>query len=190
VADIPDVRHLVPGIFRLVTTPAPTLSASGGLVDLIGLLLTLLALVIAWKLAAPRPAMPIPTLPLSACDLQRESCRLTLADATRVDLSIPGRPVVPNQPFVVEGSVAGGDVRLLEVEVRGIEVEIGSPPTAFASADDGAYRTRLDLPLCATSRMTWQMTVLLMIDGRYRKWPLRFHTETVGLHDPPNGASQ
>jgi hypothetical protein len=31
--------------------------------------------------------------------------------------------------------------------------------------------------------MTWQMTVLLMIDGRYQRWPLQFHTETIGLHD-------
>jgi hypothetical protein len=173
----------VPGVFRLVTTPAPTRSTSAGLGDLIGLLLTLLALVVAWKLAVPRTVPAIPTLPPTACDLQREGCRLTLGDNARVDLRIPGRPIVPNQPFVIEANVAGGNVRLLEVEVRGIEVDIGSPPTTFASAEDGAYRTQLNLPLCTTSRMTWQMTVLLMIDGRYQRWPLQFHTETIGLHD-------
>jgi hypothetical protein len=182
VAGIPDVHPLVPGVFRLVTAPAPPRSASAGLGDLIGFLLTLLALVVAWKLAVPRPATPIAILPAAACDLQRESCRLTLGDNTRVDLRIPGRPVVPNQPFVIEANVAGGDVRLLEVDVQGVEVDIGTPPTAFASAENGAYRTQLNLPLCTTNRMTWQMTVLLMIDGRYQRWPLRFHTETVGLH--------
>jgi len=164
-------------------TPAPSRSASAGLGDLIGLLLTLLALVVAWKLAVPRPAAPIATLPPAACDLQRESCRLTLGDNTRVELRIPGRPIIPNQTFVIEGNVAGGDVRLLEVDVQGVEVDIGTPPTTFISTGNGAYRTQLNLPLCTTSRMTWQMTVLLMVDGHYRKWPLRFHTETVGLHD-------
>ena len=166
-----------------MTPSAPPRSASPALGDLIGLLLTLLALVVAWKLAVPRAAPAIPTLPAAACDLQREDCQLALGKNIRVDLRIPGRPIVPNQPFVIEASVAGGDVRLLEVEVQGVEVDIGSPPTVFAIADDGTYRTQLNLPLCTTSRMTWQMTVLLLIDGRYRKWPLRFQTETVGLHD-------
>ena len=52
-----------------MTTPAPPRSASAGLGDLIGLLLTLLALVVAWKLAVPRPATPIAVLPVAACDL-------------------------------------------------------------------------------------------------------------------------
>jgi len=166
-----------------VTPSAPPRSTSLALGDLIGLLLTLLALVVTWKLAVPRTAPAIPTLPAAACDLQREDCQLALGKNIRVDLRIPGRPIVPNQAFVVEASVAGGDVRLLEVEVQGVEVDIGTPPTAFASADNGAYRTRLILPLCTTNRMSWEMTVLLMIDGRYRKWPLRFQTETAGLHD-------
>jgi hypothetical protein len=174
---------LVSGVLRLVTPSAPPRSASPALGDLIGLLLTLLALVVAWKLAVPRAAPAIPTLPPVACDLQREDCHLTLGDNSRVDLRIPGRPIVPNQAFVIEAGVAGGDVRLLEVEVQGVEVDVGTPPTAFVSTEYGAYRTQLNLPLCTTSRMTWQMTVLLMIDGRYRKWPLRFQTKTVGLHD-------
>ena len=165
-----------------MTPSAPPRSASPALGDLIGLLLTLLALVVAWKLAVPRAAPAIPTLPAAACDLQREDCQLALGDNIRVDLRIPGRPIIPNQPFVIAADVAG-DVRLLEVEVQGVEVDIGTPPTAFTSLEYGAYRTQLNLPLCTTSRMTWQMTVLLMIDGRYRKWPLRFQTKTVGLHD-------
>lgn len=166
-----------------MTTSAPPRSTSPALGDLIGFLLTLLALVVAWKLAVPRTAPAIPTLPAATCNLQREDCQLALGDNGRVDLRIPGRPIVPNQPFVIEASVAGGDVRLLEVEVQGVEVDIGTPPTAFASAENGTYRTQLNLPLCTTSRMNWQMTVLLLIDGRYRKWPLRFQTDTPGLHD-------
>ena len=70
------------------STRPPGSAPGGQLGDLLGLLLTLLALVIAWKLAVPRPAAPVATLPVAACDLQRESCRLTLDDSTGpVDLT-------------------------------------------------------------------------------------------------------
>ena len=142
-----------------MTPSAPPRSASPALGDLIGLLLTLLALVVAWKLAVPRAVPAIPTLPAAACDLQREDCRLTLGDNSRVDLRIPGRPIVPNQPFVIEASVAGGDVRLLEVEVQGVEVNIGSPPTVFASAEDG------DLPDTAQPALVHHQSHDLANDG-------------------------
>jgi len=168
-----------------VKTPAsiaPTRPPGAGLGDLFGFLLTLLALVIAWKLAVPRPAMPVATLPVAACNLQRESCQLTLGDATRIDLRILERPIAPNQPFTIEGHVADSAVRLVAAEVHGIDVDIGTPPSAFSGAGNDTYRAMLNLPFCTTSRTTWQMTILLTIDGRDLKWPLQFQTETVGLH--------
>jgi hypothetical protein len=185
VAGIPDVHRLEPGIFLLVKTPAsiaPTRPPGAGLGDLFGFLLTLLALVIAWKLAVPRPAMPVATLPVAACNVQRESCQLTLGDATRIDLRILERPIAPNQPFTIEGHVADSAVRLVAAEVHGIDVEVGTPPSAFSGAGNDTYRAMLNLPFCTTSRTTWQMTILLTIDGRDLKWPLQFQTETVGLH--------
>jgi hypothetical protein len=185
VAGIPDVHRLEPGIFLLVKTPAsiaPTRPPGAGLGDLFGFLLTLLALVIAWKLAVPRPAMPVATLPVAACNVQRESCQLTLGDATRIDLRILERPIAPNQPFTIEGHVADSAVRLVAAEVHGIDVEVGTPPSAFSGAGNDTYRAMLNLPFCTTSRTTWQMTILLSIDGRDLKWPLQFQTETVGLH--------
>ena len=172
---------------KVPASTRPPGSAPGGqLGDLLGLLLTLLALVIAWKLAVPRPAAPVATLPVATCDLQRESCRLTLDDVTgidlRIDLHLPERPIVPNQPFTVEGHVAGSTVRLLAAEVHGVDVDVGTPPGTFSGAGNDTYRALLSLPFCTTSRTTWQMTILLSIDGRDLKWPLQFQTETVGLH--------
>ena len=168
------------------STRPPGAAPGGGFGDLLGLLLTLLALVIVWKLAVPRPAAPVATLPVAACDLQRESCRLTLDDVTgidlRIDLHLPERPIVPNQPFTIEGHVTGSTVRLLAAEVRGVDVDVGTPPGTFSGAGNDTYRALLSLPFCTTSRTTWQMTILLSIDGRDLKWPLQFQTETVGLH--------
>lgn len=163
-------------------SPALARAPNAGLGDLLGLLLTLLALVIAWKLAMPRPATPVATLPVATCDLQRETCRLTLGDANHINLRIPERPILPNQPFTIEGDVTGSAVRLVAAEVRGVEVDVGTPPSAFSGAGSDTYRTALSLPFCTTNRTTWQMTILLTIDGRDLKWPLQFQTETVGLH--------
>ena len=168
------------------STRPPDTVPGGRLSDLLGLLLTLLALVIAWKLAVPRPAAPVATLPVATCDLQRESCRLTLDDATgidlRIDMHLPERPIVTNQPFTIEGHVTGSAVRLLAAEVHGVDVDVGTPPSAFTGIGNDTYRTLLSLPFCTTSRTTWQMTILLSIDGRDLQWPLQFQTETTGLH--------
>lgn len=162
--------------------PRPTFSPSAGLGDLLGLLFTLLALLVAYKLAVPRPAAPVATLPPAACDLQRETCRVQLADNSSIELRIPGRPVVPNRTFIIEGSIAGGKIELLEVDVRGVDIDVSSPPAAFARSAGAHYRAEINLPFCTASRMVWQITVLLLNDGRTLKWPLQFHTETVGLH--------
>ncbi len=161
---------------------APTRAPGAGLGDLLGFLLTLLALVIAWKLAVPRSTTPVATLPVAACDLQRETCQLTLGDTTRIDLHILERPISPNQPFTIEAHVADSAVRLVAAEVHGIDVDVGTPPSAFSGAGSDTYRTSLRLPFCTTNRTTWQMTILLTIDGRDLNWPLQFRTETVGLH--------
>ena len=100
---------------------APTRPPGAGLGDLFGFLLTLLALVIAWKLAVPRPAMPVATLPVAACNVQRESCQLTLGDATRIDLRIsevlnprPGDGIeIDGEAFLIQGEPVRDRERLV-----------------------------------------------------------------------------
>ncbi len=144
--------------------------------DLIGLLLTLLALVVAGKLAVPRTLPPPIELPPAACDLQRQDCRLLLPGGA-IELRLPERPVAPNRPFVVEGRSEGKGVRLLSLSLQGIELSMDGTPAAFAREDDGAYRARTGIPLCTESRMTWRMRVRLDIDGQGYEWPLLFRTE-------------
>ena len=150
--------------------------------DVFGLLLTLLALIVVGKLAVPR-TLPAPTVLAQAqCDPQHERCRLSLPGDLQLELHLADAPVVPNQSFSIE-IVADPRIRLLSQEIRGIELDMGSPPANFSQEADGHYRSPANIPLCTTSRMTWRLAIRFEVDGQTLEWPLLFTTET----EPPQG---
>ena len=155
--------------------PAPAPRA--GLVDLVGLLLTVLALVVAYKLTRPPPVVPVRDLPTATCDLQRESCRLTLPGGAMLELTVAGRPLRPALPLFVAAR-SSGDLMPLTIAIRGIEIEMASATQAFQPDGSGAYRAEAALPLCTVSRMTWEVSVVLETDGGRLRWPLLFTTES------------
>jgi len=161
-----------------VNAAACTSSPPAGLIDLIGLLLTALALVVTYKLTRPPPMAPATELPAATCDLQRETCRLALANGQALALRIPERPVRPNQPFVIEARSEGGSLLPLEVSIHGLEVEMSSPGKAFASDGNGGYRAETTLPVCTVNRMRWEVRVVLEANGEHLRWPLLFATES------------
>ncbi len=150
--------------------------------DVFGLLFTLLALVIVGKLAVPRTLPPPTVLAQANCEPQHESCRLILPGDLQLELRLTGTPVVPSQPFSLE-IVADPRIRLLSQEIRGIELDMGSPAAAFSREGDGPYRSPANIPLCTTSRMTWRLAIRFEADGQILEWPLLFMTET----EPPQG---
>ncbi len=148
-----------------------------GLVDLLGLLLTVLALVVAYKLARPLPPIPVSELPAATCDLQRETCRLDLPGGRSLELHIAGRPIRPNQPFVVEARSDDGSLQPLDIALRGVDIQMASPTQAFQPDGRGGYRAETALPVCTVSRMTWEASVQLQVGGERLRWPLFFVTE-------------
>lgn len=152
--------------------------------DLLGLLFVALTLLVACKLAIPRPALPATTLPVADCDLQRETCRLHVPGSGMLELDIAGRIIRPEQPFVVEAVTDRSDVRLLEMVIHGMELEMSSVPFRFQDNGDRAYRVEASLPVCTVRSMTWQMNVLIETDGRRLQWPLRFRTTSEGEDIP------
>jgi hypothetical protein len=150
--------------------------------DLLGFLLTLLALLIAFKLARPITPPRLTLLPPASCDLQRETCQLTLPGKLHVTLSVPGRPIVPNQSFVIEARGEHGRIELLSAQMHGVETPLSGDVAAFSDRGDDSFSTRVNIPLCTTSRMNWQLRVLLRLDGQFLEWPLPFNTETAAAN--------
>lgn len=147
--------------------------------DLLGFLLTLLALLIAFKMTRPISPPQLTLLPPASCDLQREPCQLTLPSNLRVTLSVPGRPIAPNQSFVIEARSEQGRIQLLSAQIHGVETPLTGNVAAFSDRGDDSFSARGNIPLCTTSRMNWQLRVLLRLDGQYLEWPLPFQTETA-----------
>lgn len=159
------------------TAAIPQPSPRAGLIDLVGLLFTVLALVVAYKLSRPAPLIPVTELPAATCDLQREACHLSLPGGDWLELHITDRPVRPNQPFVVEARRSGDQIQPLSISMRGVEIEMNSAATAFEPDDKGGYRVESSLPICTANRMTWELSVQLEADGKRLRWPLFFATE-------------
>ncbi len=153
-------------------------SPRAGLVDLVGLLLTVLALVVAYKLTRPAPAIPVTDLPAATCDLQRETCRLTLPGGQSLELRLDGQPVHPNRPFVVEARSDSDSLRPVEISMHGIEIEMSSTAQPFQAIGDGAYRAAAMLPICTVKRMTWEVSVILQAGSERWRWPLVLVTES------------
>lgn len=148
-----------------------------GLTDLVGLLLTLLALVVAYKLTRPPPVVPVTDLPVARCDLQREPCQLSLPDGELLEVSIASHPVRPNQPFTLTARSQNATLQPLAVAIHGIEIDMGSAAKAFEPDETGGYRVETSLPICTVGRMTWELSVTLQAGNRHLRWPLRFVTE-------------
>ena len=155
-------------------TPSPRAS----LIDLVGLLLTVLALIVAYKLTRPPPVIPITDLPAATCDLQRETCHLALPGGQSLELHLDGRPVRPNQPFVVTVRSDSDTLRPLEISMRGIEIEMRSAAQPFQADGNGAYQATTTLPICTVNRMTWEVSVILQAGGERLRWPLFLVTES------------
>ena len=174
----PNVRHLVTGLFRLVSTAAYAPAPRAGLIDLVGLLLTVLALLVAYKLTRPAPAIPVTDLPAASCDLQHETCRLMLPGGQSLTLRIDGHPARPNQPFVIEAQSDNTVLRPLEVSMRGIEIDMSSSAQPFQADGNGAYQATTTLPICTVKRMTWEVSVILQAGSERLRWPLFLTTES------------
>ncbi len=69
-------------------------------------------------------------------------------------------------------------IHLLSQEIRGIELDMGSPPAAFIQLTGNQYLSPANIPVCTNNRMTWRLAIRFEVDGQILEWPLLFTTET------------
>ena len=132
------------------------------LLDIIGLLLIALVMVVGYKLSPLlMPHSDLTVLPDPACDLQRQSCSVKLADGAQIELSMGTRPVPMVKPFVVNVRVAGFEPRRVEVDFAGVDMNMGLIRPELASNGSAVYSAEVSLPVCITGQMDWQVTLLV-----------------------------
>lgn len=162
--------------FPLVATDVAAPVTQAAWHDLLGLLFTLLVLLVAYKLTLSPQERLATVLPTSDCELQRESCQLSLADGSRFELRIEGETNFATPDFVVRGRSTSTTLRPLSLAIRSLEPDIAGPLQAFSDGGNADFRALASLPLCTEKPMSWLLTVHLDAAGRQLHWPIRFQS--------------
>ena len=145
------------------------------LIDVIGILLIALVVVVGYKLSPLLlPRADVVIQPDPACNLQRQTCAVTLPSGGRVELSMAPRPIPMVRPFEVQVTTSGFAPGRVEVDFAGIEMNMGLNRPELAARGDGRFVGQVTLPVCITGAMDWQATVLIDTGSERIAIPYRF----------------
>jgi hypothetical protein len=97
----------------------------------------------------------------SGCDLHRQACRVNLDQGQWVELSLEPRPVRVLTPFTIQVSVAGMELDKVQVDLNGVDMNMGYNRPLLEPVAEGRYEATGLLPMCVLERMTWRAQVLL-----------------------------
>ena len=144
---------------------------------IVGIMAAALVLAVLAKMLFLAPAGPTVLQLDESCSLSRETCSVPLPDGGTLKFSLGPRPVPILKPLTLEISIAGSNANPVEVSFTDVNVPMAFNRAYPTQATDGVYTAQTTLPLCASSRMVWQSSVLLEKgDGRLLV-PFRFETE-------------
>ncbi|WP_300449715.1 hypothetical protein [Accumulibacter sp.] len=117
-------------------------------------------------------------LPLSNCDLGRESCVVMLPDGSQLEFSIEPRPIPALKELRMLAVLRGSTARKIEVDFAGTTMKMGyNRPTLQRQAGRGdRFAGQASLPVCLTGTMEWDATVLLDTGNAVIAAPFRFVT--------------
>lgn len=147
------------------------------LIDLIGLELIALVVVVGYKLSPMLlPKADVIVQPDPVCNLQRESCGVSLSSGGKVLLSMGTRPVPLVKPFEVQVTTSGFSPDRVEVDFAGIDMNMGLNRPQLVARGEGSYAAEVTLPVCITGQMDWQATVLIEKGSERVAIPFRFAT--------------
>ncbi|MEF8697748.1 MAG: hypothetical protein V5B33_00225 [Candidatus Accumulibacter sp. UW20] len=115
-------------------------------------------------------------LPLSTCNLGEQVCVTTLPDGAQVEFSIEPRPIPVLAPLQLQASFRGVEVRKVEVDFAGTEMEMGYNRQQLQRQGESSERfsATASLAVCVTGRMEWQATLVVDTGKAVIAIPFRF----------------
>ena len=117
------------------------------------------------------------TLPLSACDLNREACRVTLPDGTTLTAEISPRPIAVMRPLTVRLSWQDGEADRVSLDIVGLDMEMGINRNDLRETGAGQYLGQATLPVCVTGAMRWRAEFILANGDERMIVPFVFSSE-------------
>lgn len=145
------------------------------LIDLIGVLLIALVVVIGYKLSPLLlPKADVTVQPDPLCNLQTDSCAVTLPSGGKIELTMGTKPVPMVKPFEVQVVASGFSPRRIEVDFAGIDMNMGLNRPELVVRGNGKFAAEATLPVCISGYMDWQVTVLVDTGVEQIAIPFRF----------------
>ena len=111
-----------------------------------------------------------------SCDIQKSACRAVFPDGGRVTLSVLPRPIEALKPLEIRVTTEGLDAQAIEVDFRGLGMNMGYNRPRLEKRGDGEYSGSGMLAICVMERMPWEATVLATTEDGVMAAPFRFET--------------
>ncbi len=111
-----------------------------------------------------------------SCDLQQGPCPAVFPDGSRITLSILPQPVKGVTPLQLEVWTEGLDAHSVEVDFRGLGMNMGYNRPRLERESKGRYSGSGMLSVCVLDRMFWEATVLADTHRGIMAAPFRFAT--------------
>lgn len=126
-----------------------------------------------WQDGEPAYARAEPDRP---CDLRSGPCATGLGDAGgELRFVIEPRDIPLMRPLVLRVEVGGIAPAGVEVEIRGLNMDMGLNRTVLQDDGEGVWTGETILPICSQRRMEWEAAVRLQADS-WLEIPFRFDT--------------
>lgn len=113
--------------------------------------------------------------PVDACDLRTGPCRQPV-DGGSVTLGIQPADIPLLQPLRLTVVAEGLSERAVQVEIRGLNMDMGLNRTSLTRTPGGLWEGETILPICSRRRMSWEAAVRLHASGQALEIPFFFHT--------------
>ncbi|WP_373508689.1 hypothetical protein [Thiocapsa sp.] len=128
----------------------------------------------AWPLLNPTL---VEVAPLDAsCDLRAGPCDARFANGGVVRFAIEPQSIPVVTPLRLAVETTGLDVRAVEIDFAGVDMNMGYNRAALEPVAPGVYRGQGTLPVCVRARMDWEARVLIHAVEGILAAPFRFTT--------------
>ena len=114
------------------------------------------------------------------CDLREGPCVSQLPGGGSISLSIQPTSIPVMRPLQLEVLVEGAATSAVELDFRGVDMNMGLNRARLDAETDGRFRGEGILPVCMSQRMLWEARVLLQTERGMVSAPFRFWTVRPG----------
>ncbi len=135
-----------------------------------------------WPLLNPDVAESATANP--ACDLRAGPCISSLPGGGRISFSIVPETIPVLKPLTLEVKLDGLEASSVEVDFRGIDMNMGFNRSKLDPRGEGIYTGTGTIPVCIRDAMEWEARVLARTGKGLVAAPFRFITVKPGMGLP------